>query len=185
MSIRAFILIVAICMTGSTAVVAAAAPSLNEIADLMREVERQLTDMSIRRAVATQRALMKSMNELLDQARDGQRGILDQLDRMIEDAEQNDETDSSSAQSSGSPRSAQTSQSPAQTSTAPEGRDGRTALDAIRGAGDPWTARLPKRRREAIVAAWQQRFPDMWREMLEKYYAALTQIPRGEGAMLP
>jgi hypothetical protein len=149
-------------------------------------------DKQLREAIAKQKQLLEKMNREMGDARGGQKRIVDYLDALIAQAEQQQQgsgsgSGSGSGQgqgqgqgSSGPPSGTNQPSSPAQNSALVQGGDrGIGELqDMQRGSGERWWAELPQAKRDAIIAAYRQRYPDRWREMLEGYYRALSQIRR-------
>jgi hypothetical protein len=162
--------------------------SLTEHQELIDKIDRQLAD-----AVAKQQELAGKLNKVMDQTQGDQKEIIAYLDDLIAQAEQQQQQQQSSGGSSSSggqekPQESSPSgdsndtKSPttgAARSSVVAGRAQLPILDDIQhGSSQSLWTELPEKQREAIIADFQEQYPDNWREELERYYKALTEVMR-------
>jgi hypothetical protein len=118
---------------------------------------------------------------------EGQAQIVALLDKLIEEAEQRENSGGGGGggggqgqgAGSGPPSGNQTPSSPATQSALPEGAGRIGALHQMnRGrAADSW-GNLPDRERAKVLSALKARFPDRYRQLIEQYYKSFQEEPR-------
>ena len=160
--------------------------------EVIDALDKQLTE-----AVQKQKDLLAKLDSGMGKGQDGQEEILKYLDALIKQAEEQQQQQQPAPPGSGPPGSGPPkpgppgsgppkgtgeSSSPATESALVEGGDqGIGELRELeRGSGERFWAQLPVKQREAIVAAYQQQFPDNWRDQLERYFKALAKIRTGK-----
>jgi tetratricopeptide (TPR) repeat protein len=130
---------------------------MEEVADLMNYAGRRLVH-----------------GDAGDVVRHRQQRAIELLDRLIEEAEQNEQ---SGARGGSSPRG-RAPQAPAPGSTLPGGEAREGTLEAARRA-DPaeiWGS-MPPAQREQVLQALQESFPSRYRRLVEQYYEELAKKP--------
>lgn len=137
---------------------------IGEVADLMDYAGRRLTQ-----------------RDSGPKVRERQQRIIDILDRLIEDAEEMENSSSSSSSNSGGgggQRGGQQPQNPMQDSILPGGRPQEGPLQSGRRAnpGEVWGS-MPPAERERILQALRDNFPSRYRRLVEQYYEQLAKKP--------
>lgn len=136
---------------------------IGEVADLMNYAGRRLTQ-----------------RDSGPKVRERQQRIIDILDRLIEDAEELENSSSSSSSSGGGSgqRGGQQPQNPMQDSILPGGRPQEGPLQSGRRAnpGEVWGS-MPPAERERILQALRDNFPSRYRRLVEQYYEQLAKKP--------
>lgn len=113
---------------------------------------------------------------------EAQEKAVDLLQRLIREAEQNEQQGQGGSDSrggrpgnrSGQPRGTQPPNAPADRSTLPEGTmpDGTLRRSPVARPGDMW-GQMPAGQREKILQTLRRSFPQRYRELVEQYYKQL------------
>ncbi len=136
--------------------------SIDEVADLMVYAGRRLSHLETGQPVQTR-----------------QQRAIELLDKLIEEAEQQEQSGSSGSGSGGSSGGqSQGPSSPMPDSALPGGQTGETYLRDKRTAkpGESWGT-MPPAEREKILQALRDSFPSRYRQLVEQYYQELSKQP--------
>lgn len=167
-----------------------------ELIDIFDKALAKALDKELADAMKKQKNLLAKMDSGMGKGQNCQKEILKYLDALIKQAEEQQCNSPKPGPPGppgsgppkpgppkpGPPKGTDPPSSPAATSALVEGEGkGIGALqDLQRGSGERFWAQLPVKQRAAIVASYQQQFPDNWRDQLERYFKALSKIRRGE-----
>lgn len=135
---------------------------IGEVVDLMTFASRRLTNEDSSQPVQVR-----------------QQRIIDLLDRLIEDAENQEQSSSSSSGGRGGSSKGRNSSNPMQDSSLPGGSSSGGPLRQSRRAnpGDSWGS-MPPADREQILQALKESFPGRYRRLVEQYYEELAKKKR-------
>lgn len=146
------------------------------VAEIQNRIPGQIGEVSDLMAFAADRLQHQDTGTVVQER---QKKALDLLDRLIDEAEKNEQnnSDNSSASRPSPNRGGQTPQSPMPQSQLPAPGEVQTHL-RVRDAnpGEAWGA-LPPADRERILQALRESFPGRYRRLVEQYYEQLAKQP--------
>lgn len=144
------------------------------LAELARREPEKLGDVSDLMSYAARRL---DHSETGDPVQERQRRAVELLEKLIEEAEQNEQSGGGGS-GSGSGSGQKAPQSPMQDSTLPSGGGPPTSLRSARKIqpGEVWGS-MPPAERERILQTLRDSFPSRYRQLVEQYYEELAKQP--------